>query len=101
MSKDSVYYIRTGNKISRPFKINWFVKSILLAFVLYTVYITFEFFSIIELEKQLAETQASINYKYHRIALLEAELVGVSQVNNNYQEFFDLIEEPNHVKTSH
>lgn len=101
MSKDSVYYIRTGNKISRPFTINWFVKSILLAFVLYTVYITYEFFSIIELEKQLSETQASINDKYHNIALLEAELAGVSQVNNNYQEFFDLIEESNYVKSGH
>lgn len=101
MSKDSVYYIRTGNKISKPFTINWFVKLLLLAFVLYTVYITYEFFSIIELEKQLAETQASIDDKYRSIALLEAELAGVSQVNNNYQEFLDLIEEPNHVKSGH
>jgi cell division protein FtsB len=101
MSKDSVYYIRTGNKISKPFTINWFVKLLLLAFVLYTVYITFEFFSIIELEKQLAKTQASINDKYHHIALLNAELADVSQVNTNYQEFFDLIEESNYVKSSH
>ena len=100
MSND-VYYIRTGNKISKPFTINWFVKLLLLAFVLYTVYITFEFFSIIELEKQLAKTQASINDKYYSIALLEAELAGVSQVNTNYQEFFDLIEESNYVKSSH
>ena len=101
MSKDSVYYIRTGNKISKPFTISWIIQSILLAFVMYTVYITFEFFSIIELEKQLTKTQASINDKYHHIALLEAELAGVSQVNTNYQEFFDLIEESNYVKSSH
>ena len=100
MSND-VYYIRTGNKISKPFTINWFVKLLLLAFVLYTVYITFEFFSIIELEKKLAKTQASINDKYYSIALLEAELAGVSQANTNYQEFFDLIEESNYVKSSH
>jgi hypothetical protein len=94
-------YIRTGNKISKPFTISWIIQSILLAFVVYTVYVTYEFFRIIELEKQLAETQASINDKYHYIASLDAELANISRVNTNYQEFFDLTQESNYVKSGH
>jgi hypothetical protein len=101
MSKDSVYYVRTGNKISKPFTINWFVKLLLLVFTLHTVYVTYEFFRIIELEKQLAETQASINDKYHYIASLDAELANISQVNTNYQNFFDLTQESNYDKSGH
>ena len=101
MSKDSVYYIRTGNKISQPFTINWFIKLLLLVFVLHTVYVTYEFFRIIELQKEIVSTEVSIVDKYNNIMLLEAETKALSEANVKYQKTIDLIEESNHVKPSH
>lgn len=101
MSKDSVYYIRTGNKISKPFTINWFVELLLLVFTLHTVYVTYEFFRIVELQKEIIRTEASTNDKYHEIISLDAETKALSEVSVKYQETIDLIEESNYAKSSH
>lgn len=64
--EDSVYYIRTGNKVSQPFRITKTFWCFLIAFMAYFTYITYEYFRIVDLEYRIEQTEIAESNKYIR-----------------------------------
>ena len=101
---DDVFYIRTGDKISRPFKIGFFAKFIFITFILYTIFITFQYFRISWLEKEIEITKAATQAKYDTVKNLDKTISQINELNVNYSQFEKTVKqivistEENHAK---
>jgi hypothetical protein len=89
---DGVYYVRTGDKISRPFKIGIITKVIFWSFILYTLWITYEFFRIMWIEDQIEKLRASTEAKYHVISQYDSALEQLEILNRNHNSASDVAE---------
>ena len=90
---DDVYYIRTNDKISKSFKIGFMTRMLFLTFVLYTSWVTYEFFKILWLEDQIEKLQESTKAKYLVIAQYDdamKEFVTISKNHNSVSDVFEI-----------
>ncbi len=102
MSND-VYYIRTGDKISKPFKIGFMTRTLFLTFFIYTSWVTYEFFKILWLQDQIEKLQESTEAKYRVIAQYDDAMKDFEVISKNHSSVSDVFEiyrsiEDNHAK---
>lgn len=70
--EDSVYYIRTGDKVSQPFTIPGWVKLLVTIFTCYFVWITVEFVKVYYLIPEVVRVESEALAKYEMAERLEA-----------------------------
>lgn len=68
----SVYYIRTGNKVTQPFTIPVWFKLLVAVFACYFVWITVEFVKVYYLIPELIKVESDALAKYEMAERIEA-----------------------------
>lgn len=89
---DDVYYIRTGDKISKPFRIGLLTKILSFSFILYMSWVTYEFFRIQWLEEQIEKLKESTEAKYLVIAQYDDAIRALETLSINHKYVADLFE---------
>lgn len=89
---DDVYYIRTGDKISRPFKIGFVARTIFLTFIIYTFWITYQFFRILWIEQEIQRLEYSTEAKYRVVQEYDTAIEKLRALNQSYIDTFGMIE---------
>lgn len=93
--EDNVYYIRTGDKVSQPFRITKTFWCFLIAFMAYFAYITYEYFHILDLEYKIKQTEISTTNKYIRAEAYEGLIDDTEYAINNSDKTIKLYEDYN------
>jgi|688.fasta_scaffold00051_76 hypothetical protein len=89
---DDVFYIRTGDKIGKPFRFGFFSRLAFLSFVIYTSYITYEYFRVDAMKAEIAKLRNFTQAKYNLIEKYDEAIGQINSANIDYVNFMRMIE---------
>lgn len=90
---DDVYYIRTGDKISKPFKIGIPAKVLIITFIMYVIWITYEFFRVLYLEEQIEKLRISTEAKYKVLQHYQSAIEELVYLRKDYEKTIEVFEQ--------